>query len=179
MHVQAGRAGTDEGVGRVASVVDPPLAVVVDERLVLLERARDVGREQRVAPLRGQVGRRGARGAAVPDADRVLQRARPRRERVERRPVRAGPRDVLLAEQAAQQLVVLGVAVPLVVVGVAEDPGLLLGVALADDDLDAPAGDDVERGVVLGDADRVEQRQHGHAGEQADALRRSRRGSRG
>ncbi len=72
MDVQPGRAGADERVGGIAAVVDPPFAVVVDERLVLLERSGHVGGEQRIAPLGGEVGRQGRRRAAVPDADRLL-----------------------------------------------------------------------------------------------------------
>ncbi len=73
-----------------------------------------------------------------------------------------------------EEFVVLAVAFPLVVVRVPENPRLLLGVPLADDQIDPPARQHVDGGVVLGDPDRVEQRQHGDAGEQPDPLRRGR-----
>ena len=180
VHVEAGRPGADEGVGRVAPVRRPTAA---GSRRRAPGTAR-AGRRRWPRTAGRPTSRRGRSTrvlVALPCHTRIgsCSGPGPRREVLERRAVRARPVDVLLAEQAVQQLVVLGVALPLVVVGVAEDPGLLLGVALADDDLDPPAGDHVERGVVLGDADRVEQRQHGDAGEQPQARRASPRGSRG
>jgi len=69
---------------------------------------------------------------------------------------------------ATEQLIALGVALPLVLGRDLEQLALRGAVALADDQLEPPAGQVIQRRVVLVGADRVEQAEGGDGGEQPD-----------
>ena len=143
---------------------------MADQFGVRLDGIGDVGREQRVAVPGGQVDRLPAGGAAVPDPDGPLVRAGPHL-----RVAAAGGGSAVAAvtlssrQMPAEQLVALGVAVPLVLGGDVEQLALGGAVALADDQVQAAAGEVVEGGVVLEGAHRVEQAERGDGGEQPDA----------
>ncbi len=158
-------------VRRVVAVGHPPFPVVAHQLGVGLDRVGHVGREQRVAVPGGQLDGVAARGAAVPDADRLLQRPRPGLGLVQGRPEPALPGDLVLPPEPAEQLVALAVAVPLVLGGDVEQLLLRRPVALPDDQLEPPVGEVVEGGVVLERPHGVEQRQRRDAGEQADPAR--------
>ena len=106
----------------------------------------------------------------MPDAERAVVRARQGGRVRQRRVEPALPVDVLLAEQPPQQRVVLLEVVVLVGQLEAEQREVLVLVALADDDLEPPAGQHVDRRVVLRHPDGVEQAEHGDAGAQQDAV---------
>ena len=106
-----------------------------------------------------------------PDRQRLLQRPRVDAAVVERRAVRARPRDALLLAQREQQLELLGEQLVVVVEVVAEERERLDERAAPGHDLRAPAGEQVERREVLEDAHRVVGAEHGDGARQADALR--------
>ena len=166
--VVAGGARADRDRGRVMAVVDPALAVVPDQLGVRPDRVGHVGGEQRIAVAGREVHRLLARGAAVPDPDRPLQRARPHLGPRERRPEPGVVGDLVVPPQTPEHLVGLGVAVPLVLRGDLEQVALRGAVALADDQLKPPAGEVVKRRVVLERPHRVKQRQRRHRREEAD-----------
>jgi hypothetical protein len=137
---------------------------MVDEHLVVGARLDRVGAEQRIAPSGGQRGRRQGGGRAMPDPRRARIGPGQAGDRIERAAEPAFPGDVLLAPQAAQQLVLLRQLVPLLARRDAEHRELAQLVALADDQLDPPAGELVDGGVVLGHPERVQDRQHADPG---------------
>lgn len=136
--VEAGRARADRGQRRVVAVVLPPLAVVADQLGVGLDGVGDVRREERVAVAGGEVDRLAAGGAAVPDPDRPLVRPGPDLRVGERGPELRRRGDLLVAPDLPEDLVRLGVAVPLVLGGDLEQLALRGAVALADDQFEPP-----------------------------------------
>ena len=100
----------------------------------------------------------------MPDPGRARERTRQAGDRIERAAELALPGDVLLAPQPAQQLVLLRQLVPLLTEFDAEHRELAQLVALADHQLEAPAGELVDGGVVLGHPQRVEDGQHADPG---------------
>ncbi len=168
---QPARARPDEPVRRVVPVRRVLLAVAVDEHLVVLARLQRVGADDRVPVPGREVDREARRRRPVPDPERPGERPRQRRRVLQRVAVPPAPADVLLRQQQAQQLVVLLEVLVLLVEVQPEQRVLQHLVALADDDLQPPAAQLVDRREVLGDADRVEQRQHGDARAQQDARR--------
>lgn len=82
----------------------------------------------------------------------------------------APPGDILLAQEPPEQCVVLAEVVVLMLEPTAEHREVLVLVALADHDLQASTGELVDGGVVLGDAHRVEQAEHGHPGRQQNPV---------
>ena len=108
----------------------------------------------------------GGRGAAVPDRDRLLQR--PGQRRRVGSGGRTSPAQVTRSscQSRRSSSYFSRLQPPLVVQLVAEQPVLHGVVALADDDVDPAAGEVVDRREVLGDAHRVQQRQHGHGADQ-------------
>ena len=79
-------------VRRIVAVERPAFPVVADQLGVRLDRVGDVRGEQRVAVPGGQIHGLLAGGAAVPDPDRLLQRARPGLGLVQRRAGTGRPR---------------------------------------------------------------------------------------
>jgi hypothetical protein len=144
-------------------------AVVVDEHLVVGAGLDRVGAEQRVTPPGGKRGGRQRGSRPVPDAGRASERPGQACHRIERAAELALPGDALLAPQAAQQLVLLRQLVPLLTRSHAEHRELAQLVALADHQLDAPARELVDGGVVLGHPERVKDRQHADASLEPDA----------
>jgi hypothetical protein len=106
----------------------------------------------------------------VPDPDRPLVGPGPDLRLLQRRAELRRGGDPVVAPDLPEQLVGLGVAVPLVLGGDLEQLALRGAVALADDQLQPAAGEVVQRGVVLVGADRVEQAQRGDRGEQPDPV---------
>ncbi len=105
----------------------------------------------------------------MPHPDRLLERPRPHLGLRQRRAEARCGRHLLLAPEPAEQLVALGVAVPLVIGRDVEQLALRRPVALSDDEVESPSGQVVERGVVLVRAHRIEQAEGGDGGEQPDA----------
>ena len=103
-------------------------------------------------------------------------RARVHALAVERRPVAAGPGDVLGLAQLEQELELLGEQLVVVVEVVAEQREGLDERAAAGHDLGAPAGQQVERREVLEDADGVVGADDAHRARQPDPLRARGRG---
>src|SRR4051812_6215349 len=95
-------------------VEGPAFAIEIDELGVRLDGVGDVGGEQRVAVLSGELDGRPAGGAAVPDRDRLLQRSWPGLRVGERRPELPLPGDPGFAPEPPEQLVALPLAFPLV-----------------------------------------------------------------
>ncbi|MDQ0766886.1 hypothetical protein QF027_009521 [Streptomyces canus] len=164
-------AGPDSDVGRVVAVELPAFAVEADQLGIRLDGVGDVRREERVAVARGQVDRLLAGRAAVPDPHRPLVRPRPHLGVGQRRAETGVGGDLVLAPDLPEELVALGVAVPLVLGRDVEQVALGGAVALADDQVETPARQVVEGGVVLVCPDRVQQAERRDGREQADPLR--------
>jgi hypothetical protein len=155
----------------------PGTPVQVHERCELSRLAADDGHHQRQA--QEACSDEGLRGAADahPDGQRILHGARVDPLPHQRRPVTPRPGDLGAPPQAQQQVELL--VEEFVVVGEveAEQRKCFGERASADDELDAPTGDEVDRRELLEHAHRVGRREHRHRAAQPD-LRRAGRGGR-
>src|SRR5215467_9501009 len=89
--VVAGGAGADQGVRGVVLIERSAFPVVSEQGSIRLDGIGDVRREQRITPLGGQIHGILAGRTAVPDPDRLLQRAWPGLGLVQRRTKLTGP----------------------------------------------------------------------------------------
>src|SRR6478609_855327 len=158
-------------VGAPVAVVLEPAAVELDHLLRVAGRPEDVVGEEAVAVVGGLLGDLGAADRAVPHEGRyAVERARRRREALERGAVLALPVDDVLAPQAVQQGVVLDRERDAVADVLAEPRVDRAGVAAAHHEVRPAVAQVLERRVVLGDPDRVGRRDEGRRGRQQDPL---------
>src|SRR5437867_3014346 len=115
--VVAGGTGADQRVRGIVTVERPAFPVVPDQDGVRLDGIGDVRREQRIAPPGGRFNGLLAGRTAVPDPDRLLQRARPGLGLGQRRTEPTGPGYLVLPPQPAEQLITLAIARPLILGG--------------------------------------------------------------
>ena len=146
----------DRLVGGAVAVVLEAAAVQLDQPLEVVRRPEDVVGEEAVAVVGGLLGDLRAADRAVPDERRhVVERARRRGERLQRRAELALPVDDVLAPQPAQQVVVLDGQRDALADVLAEPRVDRAGVAAAHHQVDPAVGQVLQHREVLGDLHRV------------------------
>ena len=153
------------------AVVGVALAVERDQALVVLLRPEDVVREEAVAVVRGLLGDLRRADRAVPHERRdAVERTGGRGEALQRGAELALPVDDVLTPQPVQQVVVLE-RERQALTDVLAEPGVdRAGVAAADHQVDASAGQMLEHREVLGDLHRVVRRDERRRGREHEAL---------
>ena len=146
----------DRLVGGAVPVVLEAAAVQVDHLLRVRRGPEDVVGEESVAVVGGLLGDLGAADRAVPDErGYVVERARRRGEALQRGAEPALPIHDVLPPQAVQERVVLDREVDALADVLAEPRVDRAGVAATQHQVHPAVGQVLERGVVLGDPDRI------------------------
>ena len=161
----------DRLAGVAVAVVLEALPVEADHLGGVLDVPEDVVVEEPVAVEGGLLGDLGGADRAVPDeGGDAVQWPRGRGEALQRSAELPLPGDVLLAPQPAEQVVVLDRQRDALADVLAEPRVDRAGVAAAHHQVDAPARQVLEEGVVLGDAHRVGRRDEGRRGRELESL---------